>query len=60
MVELLAELPDIWDVNVAGWENDSQTTRFQPQDGYQVPYIEWVKQVTQKPLSVSAEAPPRI
>ena len=50
VVELLAELPDIWDVNVAGWENDSQTTRFQPQDGYQVPYIEWVKQVTQKPV----------
>ncbi len=50
VVELLAELPDIWDVNVAGWDNDSQTTRFQPEDGYQVPYIEWVKQVTQKPV----------
>jgi len=50
VVELLAELPDIWDVNVAGWENDSQTTRFEPQDGYQLPYIEWVKQVTQKPV----------
>ncbi len=50
VVELLAELPDIWDVNVAGWENDSQTTRFQSEDGYQIPYIEWVKQVTQKPV----------
>jgi len=50
VVELLAELPDIWDVNLAGWENDSQTTRFEPQDGYQVPYIDWVKQVTQKPV----------
>ncbi|MCP4982108.1 MAG: NAD(P)-binding protein, partial [Gammaproteobacteria bacterium] len=50
VVELLAELPDIWDVNVAGWDNDSQTTRFEPQDGYQVPYIDWVKQVTQKPV----------
>ncbi|MCP4472200.1 MAG: FAD-dependent oxidoreductase [Gammaproteobacteria bacterium] len=50
VVELLAELPDLWDVNVAGWDNDSQTTRFQPQDGYQVPYIDWVKQVTQKPV----------
>ncbi|MCP4379333.1 MAG: FAD-dependent oxidoreductase, partial [bacterium] len=50
VVELLAELPDIWDVNVAGWDNDSQTTRFQPEDGYQMPYIEWVKQVTQKPV----------
>jgi len=50
VVEMLAELPDLWDVNVAGWENDSQTTRFEPQDGYQVPYIDWVKQVTQKPV----------
>ena len=50
VVEMLAELPDLWDVNLAGWENDSQTTRFEPQDGYQVPYIEWVKQVTQKPV----------
>ncbi len=50
VVELLAELPDIWDVNVAGWDNDSQTTRFQPEDGYQMPYIEWVKQVTKKPV----------
>jgi len=50
VVEMLAELPDLWDVNVAGWENDSQTTRFEPQDGYQVPYIEWVKQVTRKPV----------
>ncbi|MCP4334036.1 MAG: FAD-dependent oxidoreductase [Gammaproteobacteria bacterium] len=50
VVELLAELPDLWDVNLAGWDNDSQTTRFQPQDGYQLPYIDWVKQVTQKPV----------
>jgi len=50
VVEMLAELPDLWDVNLAGWENDSQTTRFEPQDGYQIPYIEWVKQVTRKPV----------
>ncbi|MCP4979561.1 MAG: NADH:flavin oxidoreductase, partial [Gammaproteobacteria bacterium] len=31
VVEMLAELPDLWDVNLAGWENDSQTTRFEPQ-----------------------------
>ncbi len=50
VVEMLAELPDLWDVNVSGWANDSQTTRFEPQDGYQIPYIDWVKQVTQKPV----------
>ncbi|MFW8635125.1 FAD-dependent oxidoreductase [Cribrihabitans pelagius] len=50
VVELLAELPDLWDVNVSDWSNDSQTTRFQPQDGFQVPYMEFVKQVTSKPV----------
>ncbi len=50
IVELLSDLPDLWDVNVAGWPNDSATTRFQPQDGYQNDYISFVKQVTQKPV----------
>ena len=50
VVEILAELPDLWDVNVSDWSNDSQTTRFQPQDGFQVPYIDFVKQVTSKPV----------
>ncbi|WP_412508273.1 FAD-dependent oxidoreductase [Roseovarius sp. SYSU LYC5161] len=50
VVEMLAEMPDLWDVNVAGWENDSLTTRFEPNDGYQIPYIDFVKQVTSKPV----------
>mgnify|MGYP001627874719 CR=1 FL=1 len=50
VVEMLADLPDLWDVNVADWSNDSQTTRFQPEDGFQVPYIDFVKQVTSKPV----------
>ena len=50
VIELLAELPDLWDVNVAGWPNDSQTTRFQPEDGYQTSYLEMVKQITSKPV----------
>lgn len=50
VVEMLAELPDLWDVNVADWSNDSQTTRFQPQDGFQQPYTEFVKQITSKPV----------
>jgi dimethylamine/trimethylamine dehydrogenase len=50
VVELLAELPDLWDVNISGWSNDSATTRFQPEDGYQNPYIEFVKQVTTRPV----------
>ncbi len=50
VVELLAELPDLWDVNVSDWPNDSITTRYQPDDGYQTRYIEFVKQVTTKPV----------
>ncbi len=50
VVELLAELPDLWDVNVSNWSNDSMTTRFQPADGYQETYVEFVKQVTSKPV----------
>ncbi|WP_170470128.1 FAD-dependent oxidoreductase [Ruegeria arenilitoris] len=50
VVELLAQLPDLWDVNVADWSNDSATTRFEPRDGFQTSYIEFVKQVTSKPV----------
>jgi len=50
VVEMLAELPDLWDVNVSDWSNDSATTRFQPKDGFQTPYVEFVKQVTSKPV----------
>ena len=48
-VELLADLPDLWDVNLSGWDNDSQTARF-AEEGYQESYTSWVKQVTSKPV----------
>ena len=50
VVELLAEHPDLWDVNVSDWSNDSQTSRFQPEEGYQMPYVEFVKNITTKPV----------
>ena len=50
VVEMLAELPDLWDVNVADWANDSVTSRFQQAEGYQNDYISFVKQVTTKPV----------
>lgn len=50
VVEMLAELPDLWDVNVSDWSNDSATTRFQPEDGYQTAYIDFVKKLTSKPV----------
>ncbi len=49
IVEMLAELPDLWDVNVAEWENDSVTSRF-GEEGAQEPFIAFVKQVTTKPV----------
>ena len=48
-VEMLAELPDLWDVNIADWDNDSQTSRF-AEEGYQEDYIRFVKGVTSKPV----------
>ena len=47
---MLAELPDMWDVNVSDWENDSMTSRF-AREGYQEEYIAFVKAVTSKPVS---------
>jgi len=50
VVEMLAEIPDLWDVNVSDWANDSQTSRFEPNEGYQMPYVEFVKSLTTKPV----------
>ena len=50
IVEMLAEYPDLWDVNVAGWDNDSQTSRYAPEEGYQESYTAFVKQLTSKPV----------
>lgn len=50
VVEMLAEMPDLWDVNVSDWSNDSATSRFEPNEGYQHAYIDFVKQVTTKPV----------
>ncbi len=49
VVEMLAEYPDLWDVNLSGWENDSMTSRFAAQ-GFQDSYVSFVKKVTQKPV----------
>ena len=49
-IEMMAELPHMWDVNVSDWSNDSMTSRFAP-EGYQEDYIAFVKQVTTKPVA---------
>jgi len=49
VVQMLADLPDLWDVNVAAWHNDSAPSRF-ASEGAQEPFIDWVKKVTTKPV----------
>ncbi len=49
MIGLMAELPDLWDVVLAGWENDSQTSRF-GEEGAQEPFVAGLKQLTSKPV----------
>lgn len=49
VVEMLADIPDLWDVNVSDWDNDSMTSRFAA-EGFQDSHVAFVKQVTQKPV----------
>ena len=49
VIAMLGELPDLWDVNIADWSNDSQTARFS-EEGYQEQYIRGVKALTSKPV----------
>jgi dimethylamine/trimethylamine dehydrogenase len=45
----LAEIPDLWDVNIGDWGNDSLPSRFGSEGG-QEDYIKFVKQTTSKPV----------
>ena len=49
IVSALAELPDLWDVNVAAWYNDSVPSRF-AREGAQEPFVDFVKRSTTKPV----------
>jgi dimethylamine/trimethylamine dehydrogenase len=49
VIEMLAELPDLWDVNISNWSNDSQSSRF-AKEGFQEEYTSFVKQLTTKPV----------
>ena len=45
----LAELPDLWDLTLSGWDNDSQTSRF-TEEAYQEPFVTGIKRLTSKPV----------
>jgi dimethylamine/trimethylamine dehydrogenase len=49
VVEALADVPDLWDVNVSDWAWDSGSSRFF-EEGQQEPFIDFVKKVTNKPV----------
>jgi dimethylamine/trimethylamine dehydrogenase len=49
VVEMLAEIPDLWDVNLSAFDNDGQTSRFSD-EGFQNSYVRFVKTVTGKPV----------
>jgi dimethylamine/trimethylamine dehydrogenase len=49
IVAMLAELPDLWDVNVSDWSYDSASSRFE-KEGYQESAIGFVKGLTSKPV----------
>jgi dimethylamine/trimethylamine dehydrogenase len=45
----MAELPDLWDFTLSGWDEDSRTSRF-AEEGSQEPYIAGLKALTTKPV----------
>ncbi|ASW57454.1 NADH:flavin oxidoreductase [Plantactinospora sp. KBS50] len=49
VVELLAELPDLWDVNLSNFDVDGATSRFRD-EGHQAEFVRFVKTVTTKPV----------
>ena len=49
VIEALADIPDLWDVNVSSWSRDSGTARYDA-EGFQEEFTTFVKQVTGKPV----------
>ena len=49
VIAMLADLPDLWDVCLSDWANDSQTSRFS-EEGFQEQYTSFVKSLTTKPV----------
>ena len=49
VVEMLAELPDLWDVQVGSPKDDSGSSRFFP-EGSQEAHVHWVKSLTSRPV----------
>jgi len=49
VVKMLAELPDLWDINARNYDIEIGSSRF-VKEGALEEYVRWVKQVTSKPV----------
>jgi len=49
MLAMMAEMPDLWDINIANYWVEMGTSRFTKEAALE-PYMEFVKQVTTKPV----------
>ncbi len=49
MLEMLAELPDLWDINIQDYSREMGTSRFVNEASLEA-YMCWVKSVTSKPV----------
>jgi len=49
MLELLADLPDLWDITVHDYSYEMGTSRFVPEAGLEAT-MSWIKSVTDKPV----------
>jgi dimethylamine/trimethylamine dehydrogenase len=48
-IALLGDLPDLWDIVVGTWADDSPTSRFAPENAHE-PFLKGVKAVTKRPV----------
>jgi dimethylamine/trimethylamine dehydrogenase len=49
MFAMLAEMPDLWDINIADYSLEMGASRF-VREGALEPYMHWIKSVTTKPV----------
>jgi dimethylamine/trimethylamine dehydrogenase len=49
LIEMLADLPDLWDLTVGDYSNDARPSRF-GQEGAHEEYVSFVKKITGKPV----------
>ncbi len=48
-IALLADLPDLWDIVIGTWADDSPTSRFAPENAHE-PFLKGIKSVTTRPV----------